>query len=196
MSSSVLLEGAVIPCRTLPEYVVLLLERLEESDPLAAARIREAVGNRSAIITLDDERIKVWFEGVQLRVLSMPESAADADGKGDVSRSTTLELLGGYLEVTAAVLDGRLDVLGTIEDIAAMGQAIEILIDGSARIPALQRLSRDFVEDPCRPLPTLPASGPVERQTNFYPDSPDPRERQLLARLNLLPQAGGRPDRS
>ena len=195
MSASVVLEGAVVPCRTLAEYVALLLERLEAGDAPAAARIREAVGNRSAIIALDGERIKIWFEGGQLRVLSMPDSSIGINGTGAISRSTTLELLAGYVEVTAAVLDGRLDVIGTIDDIAAIGQAIEILIDGSARLPALQRLARDFTDDPCRPLPTLPASGPVHRRTVFYPDPPDLHERELLARLNLLPSTNER-DRS
>jgi hypothetical protein len=187
MSSSVALAASVIPCRTLVEYVLLLLERLALDDPAAAARIREAVGDRSAIIMLDGERIRVWFEGSQLRVLSISDTGTDADGTGETSRSTTLDLLGGYLEVTTAVLDGRLDLVGTIDDIAAMGQAIEILIDGAARLPALQRLARDFDDDPCRSRPALPASGPVPRRTTFYADPPDLTERQLLARLKLLP---------
>jgi hypothetical protein len=184
MSNSVAFDTTVVPCRSLGEYVTLLLSRLEAEEPAAAARIRDAVGDRSACLTLDDERVEVRFEGSQLVVRSTLNT--DQDGSGLTSRAATLDLIGGYLEVTDAVLDGRLDLIGTIDDIAAIGQAIEMLIDGSSRVPGLQRLARDFWVEPCRPKVEARALGPVARRTAFYPDPPGQDERELLARLNLL----------
>jgi hypothetical protein len=185
MSIDPVLSSTVVPCRSLAEYVSLLLTRLEADDPAAAARIREVVGTRSASVVLDDERIDFRFEGSRLVVQS--SSNGTVAGTGWTTRATTLDLIGGYLEVTAAVLDGYLDLIGSVDDIAAIGQAIEILIDCSTRTPQLQRLARDFWEDPCRPPAGRRISGPMDRRTTFYPDLPNPDERQLLARLNLLP---------
>jgi hypothetical protein len=184
MSSNTPFPTTVVPCRSLAEYIMLLHSRLEAEDHIAAARLRDAVGDRSACIVLDDERVVVRFEGV--RLVASSTLASEADGGGVTSRATTLDFIGGYLEVTDAVLDGRLDLIGTVDDIAAIGQAIEILIDGSSRISRLQQLARDFWDDPCRAAAGTREAGPMERRTAFYPDSPREEERALLTRLGLL----------
>jgi hypothetical protein len=107
-----------------------------------------------------------------------------------MTRVSALDLLDGYTEVTTAILDGALEVAGRVEDIARIGQAIEILLDGAVRAPALQDLGRDFRDDPCRPQRPARSSGSVERRAPFYPDAPRPEELALLARLDLLPGAG------
>ena len=184
MSNSTPFPVTVVPCRSLAEYIVLLQSRLEAEDETAAGRLRDAVGDRTAVIVLDDERVEVRFEGTRLIVSST--LTGETDGSGTTTRATTLDLIGGYLEVTDAVLDGRLDLIGTVDSIAAIGQAIEILIDGSSRIPRLQQLARDFGDDPCRAAAGMRSSGPMERQTAFYPDPPREDERALLTRLGLL----------
>jgi len=184
MSSSTSFATTVVPCRSLAEYIMLLQSRLEAEDDIAAGRLRDAVGDRSACIVLDGERVEVRFNGS--RLIASSTLTVAPDGSGMTSRATTLDLIGGYLEVTDAVLDGRLDLIGTVDDIAAIGQAIEILIDGSSRIPRLQQLARDFVDDPCRAAAASRESGPMERQTAFYPDPPREDERALLTRLGLL----------
>ena len=94
-----------------------------------------------------------------------------------------LDLLDGYIEVGDAILDGRLRVSGAVDDVVRMFEAIEILLDGSARIPSLQRLARDFREDPCRE----PRRSPVRRsRSEPWHGGVDPAELTLLARLDLL----------
>jgi hypothetical protein len=109
------------------------------------------------------------------------------DGAGSTTRATVLAMLDGYLEVSAAVLDGELELIGALDDVARIGQAIEILLDGAVRAPALQALARDFRDDPCRPAIPVRAGGPARRRTTFYPDAPPPDELALFARLDLLP---------
>lgn len=106
-------------------------------------------------------------------------------GKGGTDRGTVLDLLDGYLEVTDAILDGRLEVAGEAGAVARIFVAIEILLDGSTRIPSLQRLARDFRDDPCRD--PRPRPMPHSRSRSWQPTGDDPEETSLLERLGLLP---------
>jgi hypothetical protein len=175
----------VIPCRSLGEYINRLIDGLEASDPEAAARIRLIVGDRRARIRLDEEAVDVRYEGGRLRAVAARGGAVD--GEGRTTRAATLDLLDGYLEVGDAVLDGRLELIGTADDVSRMLHAVEVLLDGAARDPALQGLARDFRDDPCLSPPVARTGGPVARRTRFYPDRASPAEISLLARLDLLP---------
>ncbi len=169
------------PCRTLAEYVTELIGRLGAADPPALERMRTVVDGRRARVVLGDEAVDVTFAGDELLV--EPSASGAADGEGVTDRATTLELMDGYLEVTDAILDGRLDVTGTVDDVERMFLAIEILLDVAARAPALQDLAADYRADPCReprraPPPPLPAPSHESEQA-------------LLDRLGLLPDTPG-----
>jgi hypothetical protein len=80
-------------------------------------------------------------------------------------------------------------MIGPLDDVVRMGAAIEILIDGAARVPALQALAKAYRNDPDRP-PYAPDR--AERHDAA------PRRRQqehaILSRLGLLSDGnGGRP---
>src|SRR5690606_32088629 len=107
-------------------------------------------GARSARIRLDRESVIVRFQGEELVVTeSTGKEAVDGDGRTD--RVTTLRLLDGSLEVTEAILQGRLDARGEVEDLSRILQAIEVLLDASTRVPDLPRLAVAYESDPCRP---------------------------------------------
>jgi hypothetical protein len=159
------------------------VRRLGQADPAALDRMRRTVGHRRARIRLDDEAVDVWFDpDGGLRV---GEPAGEVEGEGATDRGTVLDLLDGYVEVTDAILDGRLRVFGAVDEIARMFAAIEILLDGSARAPALQRLARDFRDDPARRPPGPPVRR--SRARPWHPTGPDADELALLARLDVLP---------
>ena len=176
--------GGVPPCRTLAEYVRELVARLGDADPTALARLRHVVGTRRARITLDDETVLVSFgrRGVAVRTT---KGGGAADGRGSTDRATTLDLLDGYCEVTEAVRAGRLQLVGAAEDVARMGQAVELLLDVAARTPVLQRLADDYRRDPCRP-PAAPRRPPPDIVVPLV-GPPSAAERALLARHDLLP---------
>ena len=165
--------------RTLGEYVAELVRRLGQADPDALARMRAVVGARRARIRLDDEAVDVELgpDGV----LRVSEPAGDVDGEGATDRATVLDLLDGNLEVTDALLDGRLRVYGGVDELARMFTALEILLDVSARAPALQRLAREF-RDESAAAPPIARS----RAEPWHPTGPDDEELALLARLDLL----------
>lgn len=174
----------VSPCRTLGEYVEELVVRLSRDDPAAFDELRCTVGSRSATIGLDAEVVSVRFRG---RELVLGPSTGSVEGAGSVDGHCVLDLLDGYDDVTPAILDGRLRVQGAIDDVLAMFAAIEIILDVSARSPALQALSHDLRADPCRSPrpPRLP--GDFNRSTAWRFNDVVKSEAGLLAKLDLLP---------
>jgi hypothetical protein len=174
------------PCRTLREYVIALVDRLAAEEPALHARLRTVVGTRTARIRLDDETVFARFDGATLVVLDATDTM-EADGEGGTDRRTTLDLLAGRIEVTDAILDGRLDATGEIEDLVRIFQAIEILLDGSTRNPSLQHLALDYGGDPCRPAPAPGAAASAWRRVSLDPDRPSRGELDMLRRLDLLP---------
>lgn len=172
------------PCRSLAEYVYELVAALADTDPGAVSRMRSVVGARRALIRLDDEAVHVAFGPAGLVVEEAP--AGSVDGEGATDRGTVLDLLDGDLEVADAILDGRLEVRGEVDAVVRMFLAVEILLDGSTRSPALQALARDFRADPCRE-PRRPPVRPSRRNA-WYPACSGPEEHALLGRLGLLPR--------
>jgi hypothetical protein len=170
------------PARSLAEYVAELVRRLGQAEPDALARMRAVVGSRRARIRLDGEAVDVRFAPDGTLLVDAPRG--DVDGEGATDRGTVLDLLDARLEVTDALLDGRLRVTGAVDDIARMFAAIEILLDVAARAPALQRLERDFRADAGRD----PAGPPLVRSRveAWHPTGPDAEELELLGRLDLL----------
>lgn len=174
------------PCRSLGEYIHELIARLTVADPVVAVRLRETVGDRRARIQLDDETVDVRFRADELDVRTA--GRGKVDGQGATDRQTVLDLLDGWIEVKDAILDGRLDVHASPEDVHRIFVAIEILIDASARAPALQELANDFRADPCRDARGRPR--PATRRTPWFPPRTTPEEAQILVRLDLLPDGG------
>ena len=175
-------ESRVQTCRTLAAYIVALVERVEEGEPGSFRRLRDVVGGRVARIALDGETVVVRFEGDRFVAVDAAEADIGADGEGGTDRVTTLRLLDGSLEVTDAIVQGRLDARGDNESLARIFQAIEILLDASTRVPSLPRLAGAYEADPCRP------SRPPERERpGAGAAAVAAAERALLRRLDLLP---------
>ena len=185
MSISIVGSSHTVSARPLREYVARLFAGLAAADSAAAARIRNIVGKRRARITLDEESVDVFFDRGRLRAVAA--TGNPVDGIGRTSRQTTLDLIDGYVEVTAAVLDGKLELTGTADAVVRMATVLELLIDGATRAPALPQLARDFRNDPARPSPAARAAGPLGRAVRFYPAPPGAGERAVLARCDLLP---------
>jgi hypothetical protein len=171
-------------------YVEALVTSLGAGDPEALARLRRVVGPRRARIVLDDAAIDVEFRGDRLVV--SPAGSARVHGEGATDRDAVLDLLDGHLEVTDAILDGRLRVRGATDATVRMFTAIEILLDASSRVPALQALASHFRRHPPPAPRAEPRAGAPVRRTAWYPDERPPGEDVLLARHDLLPDAPAR----
>jgi putative sterol carrier protein len=164
---------------TLGEYIVSLVDVLKTEEPAGFARMREIVEARAARIELDEEAVEVVFVAGQLHVAS--SLGFTIEGSGSTDTATVLDLLDGDLEVSAAVLDGRLRLFGDSGDIARMCIAIEILLNASARCPGLQALAARFRREHDR------THQHSRYSVAWYPFACSDTELALLKRLDLLP---------
>lgn len=175
---------------TLAWYVSALFAALDEHDPAAAERVRRVAAGRSARIGLDDEVVLVRFGAGRLLIES-DRPDARVDGTGTTDRTTVVDLLGARLEAYDAISTGRVEVVGAVDAVAAMLTIIEILLDSSSRVPALQELAGRLRAGD---LPAArPVRGPLAPWAG-YPDALPPTEITLLADLDLLrdgPAEGG-----
>src|SRR4051812_14304844 len=94
------------PCRSLAQYIRLLIESLDMGEPAASARIRTLVGHRIARITLDNETVIVRFSQADGQLVAGEDEGQPVSGSGATDRATVLALLDGYVGVTDVILDG------------------------------------------------------------------------------------------
>lgn len=170
---------------TLSQYIAALITVLGDTHPTMLARMRRVIGERRALIMLDDEAVEVTFvrEGLELQP---PTGNTELSGQGATDTATVLDLLNGYLEVSDAILSGRLRLAGEVEDILRMFMAIEILLDAAPRTPALQSLAARFLNE--RPSHRRPP-GPDGARVSWYPFRAKNNELKLLEDLDLLPDS-------
>jgi hypothetical protein len=166
-------------------YVEALVTSLGAADPEALARLRRVVGQRRARIVLDYDAVDVEFQRDRLVVGAA--GSGRVHGEGATDRDTVLDLLDGHLEVTDAILDGRMRVRGATDATVRMFTAIEILLDASSRVPALQALAGHFRRHPPSAPRAEPVAAPPVRRTAWYPHERPSEEDALLARHDLLP---------
>jgi hypothetical protein len=157
----------------LQAWIDALVAGLADDPWGGAQRLREVVRGYTARITLDDETVVVSMPNDQLEWLP-PGGDASVDGVGRTTTPVVLALLAGRLEVAQAVERGLLDAVGSPEAVVRIFHAVELLLDGAARVPALRRLADEF-SDESGGWPALPdPPGPTR-----------PDELALLERLGI-----------
>lgn len=177
--------------RSLGGYIEAIVTMIADNDAHAADRLQLAASDRRALITLDGESVEVSFDRGRLLVGSAG-SGRRIDGTGGTDRSTVLDLLTGRLEASAAILDGLVRIEGAPDAVTAILLIVEIVLDAAPRMPSLQQLSDEFVNDPSSQR--VQAQGTRTRQrttTAWYPFTRVPAEERILARLDLLPDDDG-----
>jgi hypothetical protein len=167
------------PHRTLGEYIAALVQALRAGDPGGYARLAVLVAPFRGRVALDGEAVVLSWAEAGL-VVSADAPGEPVDGTGATDRATVLALLDGRMEVTDALLDGHIEVRGAVDAVHRMLAAIEILLDSSGRVPALQDIARDFRRD------GSDGGGGGGRRTAFGPSELRDAERSLLSRLDLL----------
>lgn len=126
--------------RSLQAWIAALVAALEEDPWGTADRLRDVVGGYAARISLDDESV----------VVSMPSralvwaTAGSVDGEGSTTTAVVVAILDGRLEVTDAVARGLVQARGAPEAVLRLFHAVELILDASARVPALRRLADEF----------------------------------------------------
>jgi hypothetical protein len=163
----------------LRSWIQALVDALDEDEWGAAARLRAVVAGYSARIVLDDETVLVSMPDGELE-WHAADASMPVDGEGGATSGVVLAILEGTLEVTDAVERGLVQAAGSPEAVVRMFHAIELILDASARVPALRRLADDFRREADRSR----TRGLAER-----PRPPGAGELRLLERLGV----GSRP---
>ena len=161
--------------QTLAWWIDKLVAALE-NEPTTAARLRQAVGHQRARVQLDTEAVIVEFDMAGQLLVRADDSRIQVDGDGFATRAEVCAILKAQSEASEAVLSGRVTVRGPTSAVAAMLHAIEILLDGAARIPLLRQLADEFI-----------AGTPVAATSPARDDQGGPTEREMLGALDLLP---------
>ncbi|MGI8693962.1 MAG: hypothetical protein ACR2JK_13865 [Geodermatophilaceae bacterium] len=157
----------------LSSWITAIMTHLETSEPSAHARLVAVVGARRARITLDGDTVVVSV--VRGRLTVLPGDTEPVDGEGGSSRAAVLALLDGRLETSIALREGLVYARGSVESVGRIFHAIEIVLDVSARSPALRSLAAQY-------RAVAPPGSPVSGGRS----SPVGRELELLDRLGLL----------
>ncbi|GFE48906.1 hypothetical protein So717_06590 [Roseobacter cerasinus] len=132
--------------RHLRDWIVALYAALDEAEPQRAEAIRKLAGDEISRMALDKDRITLRFVDGALIVRRMRASTAQLKSPhGATDRHTVTALLRGYMEISEAISNDHIRLHGTADQVMAICAIIEILVDASTRIPALQRLAEAFL---------------------------------------------------
>lgn len=167
--------------RHLRDWIIALFSALEEAEPKSASDLREIAGVSKARIVLDREGANVSFKGDELVVTRLRNTDTPQQPSGMTSRNTVIALLKGYLEVSEAISHGKIRLRGSVDEVMAICAIIEVLVAASARIPALQALSQEFLGE------TSGATARLDRSARHLKSRANRlKETALLSREGLL----------
>ena len=169
----------------LADWILALFAALEQAEPHSADGIRRLAGKRYAIIGLDDDISRAAFRGDRLEARRRVRWGSPS---GRTDSATVADLLAGHAEVSDAIADGRIDIVGQAEDVIAIASIIEVLVDAATRIPAMQVLSGNFLAS----RSDSPEDGATRfRERQRKRAAEQARERNLLEREGLLTTRNG-----
>ncbi|WP_300062691.1 hypothetical protein [uncultured Roseobacter sp.] len=132
--------------RHLRDWISALYATLEQSEPHNAEAIRKLAGSQISRMVLDDDRVTVRFVDGVLHVRRMRAGTGQLKSpNGSTDRETVTALLLGYMEISEAISHDHIRLRGTAEEVMAICAIIEVLVDASTRVPALQQLADTFL---------------------------------------------------
>jgi hypothetical protein len=129
--------------RSLRGWIEALVDALVADPWGARERLHDVVGGYSARISLDHETVVVSMPDGRL-VWRRPRAGMRVDGVGGTTTGVVVAILDGRLEATDAVERGLVQASGSPDAVLRMFHAIELILDASARVPALRRLADEF----------------------------------------------------
>ncbi len=158
----------------LAAWITELVEALDRDRFGAGRRLRQVVDGYRARIVLDGEAVLVSMDHDEIAIGPDDPDAA-VDGWGATTTDVVLAILAADIEVAEAVERGQLQIMGATEAVARILHAIELLLDGSARVPELRHLAARFIDE----AGTTPLSASAPTDVRVV-------EEAMLERLGLL----------
>lgn len=170
--------------RPLAEWITLLVAALD-ADSVAGGRLRLVAAGGAAVIGLDEERVYVSFAPDGGLVVRPARPDDVVHGRGTATRAAVRDLLAARLDLHDAVTNGLVVVHGPARRATDLLHIIELLLDASARMPALRDHAAEVVAEAESPSPPAYPGPEAGRRA----------ELEVLARLDLLHERRAEPAR-
>lgn len=111
--------------------------------PLAYATVYEKLGGRAVAIEVDGDALAVAPRWGRLERAPLPQRVV---ARASSSHGSLVRLLRGDVDLTRAILDGEVTLLGGLEDLAAFYDALIAYFMGAVRCPSFPELIDRFID--------------------------------------------------
>lgn len=116
---------------------------LAQEHPRLSGQLAAALGPRRLHIAHAQERLGLWVSGDQVRCGDPPPVPHVHIHLGP---SCVHSLLTGGATVEEALLGGRLDLRGELDDLLALARAVHLFAHGALRCPSMPALMQTFTQ--------------------------------------------------
>lgn len=130
--------------RPFAAYLTESLASIEAGAPAAYALLRRTLGTRRVRLDVGGEVLGLQADESRIAVTA-GEGPAEVDTW--TTRAAIVALADGEVTLEQAVLEERMDLQGTVDDLLAGVDALSAYLSGAARCPELIALMDDFRSD-------------------------------------------------
>lgn len=130
-----------MPRRAFSDYLSTSLAAIERDAPAVYALLGRCLGERRVRVDVGGEVLSV---GVEHGCVTVGEAAGKAAIEARTTRGAIVALADGRATLEEAVMDGRVEIRGSAEDLEAGMDALAAYLNGAARCPELLRWMDEF----------------------------------------------------
>ena len=141
-------------------FIETSLEALQREFPSAYYRMCACITGRSVSLTIDQEPVTIVFEGGAVRLVA---PLKEVNVSLSTSRQTILDVIDAKLTLQEAVDREAILLQGTVEDLAAFDDGLQMYVRGAVRCPSFPGLLDRFRRPTSR---RSPDRSPVEAPPN------------------------------
>jgi hypothetical protein len=133
-----------VPRRAFRDYLAESLEQIERHAPDVYALLGQSLGERSVRIEVGGESLSLRIQNGNVAIDATPTAAAI---ETRTTRAAIVAIAGGEATLEQAVLDERVHIRASVDDLAAGMDALAVYLNGAARCPELLGLMDAFRGD-------------------------------------------------
>jgi len=151
-----------VPKPSFVRFLCRSLAVLDDELPRAYRAVADRLGRRSVAIRVDDEFVFVSAAGGRVHVSLV--LAREPSVHLHTSRGEIRALVDGRRSLLDAMLEGRLELRGTVSDLIAFDGALMAYLHGAVRCPHFIELRDEYFKE----TPGRPTGAPAEREATEH----------------------------
>jgi hypothetical protein len=133
-----------VPSRAFRDYLTVSLGTIERDAPAVYALMGRCLGERRVRMDVGGEVLSVGVEHGRVMVGTVGEAGGETAVEARTTRGAIVALADGRATLEEAVMDGRMELRGSVEDLEAGMEALAAYLNGAARCPDLLGLMDEF----------------------------------------------------